>query len=66
MPSANDAATTLAVAAAGSEARFVALMNHKARELGLTGTHYRNPHGLDEAGHHSTARDIAVVSSSAR
>jgi len=61
VPSANDAATALAVAAAGSEARFVALMNRKARELGLTGTHYRNPHGLDETGHVSTARDIAVL-----
>ena len=54
VPSANDAATTLAVAAGGSEARFVALMNRKARELGLTGTQYRNPHGLDELGHVST------------
>jgi D-alanyl-D-alanine carboxypeptidase (penicillin-binding protein 5/6) len=61
VPSANDAATTLAVAAAGSEARFVTLMNRKAKELGLRGTHYRNPHGLDEAGHVSTPRDIAVL-----
>ncbi len=61
VPSANDAATTLAVASAGSEARFVALMNRKARELGLTGTHFRNPHGLDETGHVSTARDLAVL-----
>ena len=61
VPSANDAATTLAVAAGGSEARFVALMNRKAAELGLRGTHYRNPHGLDEPGHVSTARDIAVL-----
>ncbi len=61
VPSANDAATTLAVAAAGSEAGFVTLMNRKARELGLSGTHYRNPHGLDQPGHVSTARDIAVL-----
>lgn len=61
VPSANDAATTLAVAAAGSEGRFVTLMNRKARELGLNGTHYRNPHGLDQPGHVSTARDIAVL-----
>lgn len=61
VPSANDAATTLAVAAAGSETRFVALMNRKARELGLRHTHYENPHGLDEPGHVSTARDIAVL-----
>jgi serine-type D-Ala-D-Ala carboxypeptidase (penicillin-binding protein 5/6) len=61
VPSANDAATTLAVAAGGSEARFVGLMNRKARELGLTGTHYRNPHGLDEPGHVSTPKDIAAL-----
>jgi D-alanyl-D-alanine carboxypeptidase len=61
VPSANDAATTLAVAAAGSEARFVGMMNRKALQLGLTGTHYRNPHGLDQPGHVSTARDTAVL-----
>ena len=61
VPSANDAATALAVAAGGSVPRFVALMNRKARELGLSGTRYRNPHGLDEAGHVSTARDVATL-----
>ena len=61
VPSANDAATALAVAAGGSVPRFVALMNRKARELGLSGTRYRNPHGLDEAGHVSTARDVAML-----
>jgi D-alanyl-D-alanine carboxypeptidase (penicillin-binding protein 5/6) len=61
VPSANDAATALAVAAAGSVPRFVALMNREARRLGLRGTHYRNPHGLDQPGHVSTARDIAVL-----
>jgi D-alanyl-D-alanine carboxypeptidase (penicillin-binding protein 5/6) len=61
VPSANDAATALAVAAAGSVPRFVTLMNRKAHELGLSGTHYRNPHGLDEPGHVSTARDVATL-----
>jgi D-alanyl-D-alanine carboxypeptidase (penicillin-binding protein 5/6) len=61
VPSANDAATALAIAAAGSVPRFVAEMNAKARELGLTGTHYENPHGLDEPGHVSTARDVAKL-----
>ncbi len=60
VPSANDAATTLAYRAGeGSVDRFVARMNATARELGLTGTRYRNPHGLDQAGHVSTARDVA-------
>ena len=61
VPSANDAATTLAVGAGGSLARFVAMMNRAARTLGLDETRYRNPHGLDEAGHVSSARDSAVL-----
>ena len=61
VPSANDAATTLAVAAGGTVPRFVALMNRKARELGLAETHYRNPHGLDEPGHVSSAGDSAKL-----
>jgi serine-type D-Ala-D-Ala carboxypeptidase (penicillin-binding protein 5/6) len=61
VPSANDAATALAIAAGGSVPHFVALMNQKARALGLDGTSYRNPHGLDEPGHVSTARDSAVL-----
>jgi D-alanyl-D-alanine carboxypeptidase (penicillin-binding protein 5/6) len=36
-------------------------MNREARRLGLDGTHYRNPHGLDQPGHVSTARDTAVL-----
>ncbi|HET7507044.1 MAG TPA: serine hydrolase, partial [Solirubrobacterales bacterium] len=45
--SGNDAAHTLAIAAAGSEARFVAEMNRYAAALGLSHTHYANPVGLD-------------------
>lgn len=61
VPSANDAATALAVAAGGSVPRFVELMNRRGRALGLRGTTYRNPHGLDEPGHVSTARDSAIL-----
>lgn len=58
VPSANDAATALAsYAGGGSVERFVARMNATARALGLDDTRYRNPHGLDEPGHVSTARD---------
>ena len=56
--SANDAAADLADAVAGSQARFVALMNARARELGLTNTHYANPHGLDAPGHYTSALDL--------
>lgn len=57
--SGNDAASAIAVHTAGSEERFVALMNSKAHDLGLTNTHFQNPHGLDADGHYSTARDMA-------
>lgn len=60
--SGNDAALALAVRAAGSEKKFVALMNAKAAELGMTGTRFANSHGLDEPGHYSTAADVAVMS----
>jgi D-alanyl-D-alanine carboxypeptidase (penicillin-binding protein 5/6) len=56
--SGNDAAEALALYVGdGSQSRFVALMNTKARELGLTDTTYVNPHGLDAPGHLSSARD---------
>ena len=56
--SANDAAFALATDVGdGSFKRFVAMMNAKAAELGLDGTHYVRPDGLDVAGHVSTARD---------
>ena len=62
MPSANDAATALALHVGdGSTARFVALMNEKAQELGLTDTTFANPHGLDQPGHVSSARDATVL-----
>jgi D-alanyl-D-alanine carboxypeptidase len=56
--SANDAAADLADAVAGSQTRFVALMNARARALGLTNTHYANPHGLDQPGHYTSAIDL--------
>jgi D-alanyl-D-alanine carboxypeptidase (penicillin-binding protein 5/6) len=59
--SANDAAATLATHVAGSTPAFVRLMNRRARELKLTGTHYANPVGLDDAGNYSTARDLVTL-----
>jgi serine-type D-Ala-D-Ala carboxypeptidase (penicillin-binding protein 5/6) len=57
--SANDAAVALAqYVGNGSIPAFVAMMNEKAGELGLTETHYTNPDGLDAAGHYSSARDV--------
>ena len=60
--SANDCAMVLAETIAGSEEAFVAMMNEKAAALGMTGTHFENPTGLDADGHLSTARDIAIMS----
>jgi serine-type D-Ala-D-Ala carboxypeptidase (penicillin-binding protein 5/6) len=59
--SGNDAAHTLAVAAAGSQQRFVAQMNRRAAALGLADTHYANPVGLDERGNFSSAADLATL-----
>jgi D-alanyl-D-alanine carboxypeptidase (penicillin-binding protein 5/6) len=62
IPSANDAAEALALHVGdGSVDRFVELMNEKASELGLSDTHFENPHGLDEAGHVSSARDTTAL-----
>ena len=59
--SANDAAAALAFHTGGDELRFVALMNDKAAELGLSATHFTNPHGLDEPGQSSSARDTVTL-----
>jgi len=59
LPSANDAAATLAVGTMGSTEAFVAEMNKRAGELGLRDTHYTNPVGLDAPGNYSSARDLA-------
>lgn len=59
--SGNDAAVALAIYCGGTVEGFAQLMNDKARVLGLTGTHFENPNGLDAPGHYSTARDLAVL-----
>lgn len=59
--SGNDAAHTLAIAAAGSEPAFVAQMNRYAAALGLSHTHYANPVGLDEKGNYSSAFDLLTL-----
>jgi len=60
--SGNDATVALAEGVAGSVERFVQLMNDQAKALGLSNTSYRNPEGLTEAGHTTTARDLATLS----
>ena len=58
LASANDAAVTLAEATSGSRPAFVRAMNARARRLGLTGTRFANPIGLDAPNNRSTARDL--------
>ena len=61
LSSGNDAAVALAIYCGGTVEGFAEMMNDKARVLGLKGTHFENPHGLDSPGHYSTARDLAVL-----
>lgn len=60
-----DGTTGLANAVAGSEEKFVELMNAKIQELGLTGTKFVNASGLHNKNHYSTAQDIAVITKAA-
>ena len=66
LESANDAAVTLAESVSGSREAFVRLMNRRAGELGLRGTRYANPIGLDDAGNYSTARELALLTQKLR
>ena len=59
--SGNDAAIALATHVSGSVSAFAQLMNEKAQELGMTGTHFVNPHGLHEEKHYTTAMDMAKL-----
>lgn len=59
--SGNDASVAMAERIAGSEEAFVNMMNKKAKELGLKNTHFKNPTGLPEEGHYSSAKDMAIM-----
>ncbi len=59
--SGNDAAIALAEHVAGSEDAFASLMNAYAARIGMTGSHFANPHGLSAEGHYSTAHDLALL-----
>ena len=59
--SGNDATVALAEGVGGTHARFVQLMNDQAKALGMKSTGYKNPEGLTEPGHVTTARDLSVL-----
>jgi len=59
--SGNDATMALAEGVGGTSGRFVEMMNAQAKALGMKATGYRNPEGLTEAGHTTTARDLSIL-----
>lgn len=59
--SGNDAAVAVAEHIGGSVGNFVDMMNRRAAELDMTGTHYANPHGLHDTEHYTTAHDMAIL-----
>ena len=59
--SGNDATMALAEGVGGSAENFVKLMNEQAKALGMKNTSYKNPEGLTEAGHTTTARDLSIL-----
>ena len=61
LPSGNDAAIALAQHVAGSRGRFIAMMNARARELGLGCTHFNSVSGVVDQGNHSCAADLALM-----
>ena len=61
LPSGADCAIALAIKTAGSEAAFADMMNEKVAELGLKGTHFKNPTGLHDDDQYSTCHDIALI-----
>ncbi|MEK3881515.1 D-alanyl-D-alanine carboxypeptidase family protein [Paenibacillus sp. PL2-23] len=62
LASGNDASVAMAEKLGGTEQNFVAMMNEKAKQLGMNDTHFVNPNGLPVEGHFSSAHDIAVMS----
>ena len=59
--SANDVTVAMAELIGGNEENFVIAMNAKARELGMENTHFMNCHGIDEEGHYTCAKDVAIM-----
>lgn len=61
LESANDCACAIAIEIAGSEEKFAEMMNTTAEKIGMTGSHFTNPHGLDDEEHYTTAEDMAKL-----
>lgn len=65
LQSANEMTLALAEQTSGSVKKFVELMNLRARQIGCTGTHFNNPHGLPDEMHYTTAKDMAKIARTA-
>lgn len=65
LPSGNDAAYALAEALSGSKEAFVKLMNKTAENIGCENTQFKNPHGMKEKGHYTTAYDMMLITKAA-
>jgi len=61
LESANDAATAIAIEVGGDLDTFVGMMNERAQKMGLSDTHFENPHGLDGESHYTTAYELALI-----
>ncbi len=61
LESANDAAAAIAIEVGGSVEKFCDMMNAKAKELGLRDTNFKNPHGLYDEEHYTTAYELALI-----
>lgn len=61
LASGNDASVAIAHVVCSTEEEFVAKMNKLAKDLGLENTQFKNSHGLDENGHYTTAKDLAIL-----
>ncbi len=65
LQSANDAATALAIEIAGSTEEFASMMTKWAKSIGADDTSFKNPHGLDNEDHYTTAHDLAIITAEA-
>ena len=65
LTSGNDAAVAIACHISGNVEAFAALMNETAKSIGCTNSNFKNPNGLDEEGHYSSARDLALITDTA-
>lgn len=61
LPSGNDAGAAIAIHMSGTVEAFSELMNQEAEKLGATGTHFMNPHGLNDEEHYTTAYDLYLI-----